>query len=50
MVIISSIVTLQYLTIKFVNGEDEVDSNIIIYDTNLEETVLILIIQRSNLK
>src|SRR5215211_810999 len=41
MVIISSIVTLQYLTIKFVNGEDEVDSNIIIYDTNLEETVLL---------
>jgi len=34
-------VTLQYLTIKFVNGEDEVDSNIIIYDTNLEETVLL---------
>jgi len=41
MVIISYIVTLQYLTMKFVNGEDEVSSNIIIYDTNLEETVLV---------
>ena len=41
MIIISSIVTLQYLTIKFVNGEDEVDSNVIIYDTNIEETVLV---------
>ncbi len=40
-VIITSIVTFQNLTIKFANGEDEIDSNLIIYETNLEETVLV---------
>jgi Ca2+-binding RTX toxin-like protein len=40
-VIITSIVTFQNLTIKFANGEDEVDSNLIIYDNNIEETVLV---------
>ena len=33
--------TFQNLTIKFANGEDVVDSNLIIYDNNIEETVLV---------
>ena len=40
-VIITSIVTFQNLTIKFANGEGEVDSNLVIYDNNIEETVLV---------
>ena len=33
--------TFQNLTIKFANGEGEVDSNLVIYDNNIEETVLV---------